>query len=66
MVDIDGTLTDKNKIIFTKGIEALRLVQDKGTSVSIASGNVLPVAYGLSTYIGLKGPIIAENGGIVS
>ncbi len=66
VVDIDGTLTDKNKIIFTKGIEALRLVQDKGTSVSIASGNVLPVAYGLSTYIGLKGPIIAENGGIVS
>lgn len=66
VVDIDGTLTDKDKIIFTQGIEALRKVQDRGTSVSIASGNVLPVAFGLSTYIGLKGPIIAENGGIVS
>jgi phosphoglycolate phosphatase (TIGR01487 family) len=32
----------------------------------LASGNVLPVAYGLSTYLGLKGPIVAENGGVVS
>ena len=28
VVDIDGTLTDKNKIIFTQGIEALRRVQN--------------------------------------
>jgi hypothetical protein len=31
----------------------------------IASGNVLPVAYGLSSFLGAKGPVIAENGGIV-
>lgn len=32
----------------------------------IASGNVLPVAFGLVQFMGIKGPIIAENGGIVS
>ena len=65
VVDIDGTLTDMNKVMFTSGIEALREVQDRGVSVSIASGNVLPVTYGLSTYLGLRGPMVAENGGVV-
>ena len=41
-------------------------VQDNGYLVSLCSGNVLPVAFGLSTFIGLKGPVIAENGGLVS
>lgn len=31
----------------------------------LASGNVLPVVFGLSTFIGTKGPLIVENGGIV-
>ena len=31
----------------------------------IATGNVLPVVFGLSAFIGTKGPVIAENGGIV-
>ncbi len=66
VVDVDGTLTDMNKVMFTSGIEALRKVQERGVPVSLASGNVLPVAYGLSTYLGLKGPIVAENGGVVS
>lgn len=66
VVDVDGTLTDMNKVMFTSGIEALRKVQERGVPVSLASGNVLPVAYGLSTYMGLKGPIVAENGGVVS
>ena len=66
VVDVDGTLTDMNKVMFTSGIEALRKVQTRGVPVSLASGNVLPVAYGLSTYMGLQGPIVAENGGVVS
>jgi phosphoglycolate phosphatase (TIGR01487 family) len=63
--DIDGTITDAHKLIQATGIEALRMVQDRGMIVMIASGNVLPVIFGLSDYIGTKGPIIAENGGIV-
>lgn len=65
VVDVDGTLTDMNKVMSTRGIEALRKVQERGVPVSLASGNVLPVAYGLSTYLGLKGPVVAENGGMV-
>lgn len=63
---MDGTITDPSKLIQPLGIEALRKAQDKGALVMLASGNVLPVVYGLSTFIGLKGPVIAENGGIVS
>ncbi|HEY3420400.1 MAG TPA: phosphoglycolate phosphatase [Methanomassiliicoccales archaeon] len=64
--DVDGTITDNRKRIQTLGIETLRQVQDNGYTVSLCSGNVLPVAFGLSTFIGLKGPVIAENGGLVS
>ena len=63
--DIDGTITDSRRLIQANGIEALRKLQERGTMVMIASGNVLPVAFGLSTYIGTNGPVIAENGGIV-
>ena len=63
---VDGTITDNKKRIQTLGIETLRKVQDNGYMVSLCSGNVLPVAFGLSTFIGLKGPVIAENGGLVS
>ncbi len=63
---MDGTITNSSKIIQTLGIEVLRQAQDKGSVVMLASGNVLPIVYGLSTFIGLRGPVIAENGGVVS
>jgi len=63
--DVDGTITDDRKVIQSLGIETLRQVQDNGYTVMLASGNVLPIVYGLSTFIGLKGPLVAENGGIV-
>jgi phosphoglycolate phosphatase (TIGR01487 family) len=64
-VDIDGTLADDSRRIDLDAIAALRKVQDSGVQVMLASGNVLPIAYSLSNYLGLAGPIIAENGGIV-
>lgn len=64
--DVDGTITDSGKVIETLGIETLRRVQESGVIVMLASGNVLPIAYGLSTFIGLNGPVVAENGGVVS
>lgn len=64
--DVDGTITNSSKMIQTLGIEVLRQAQDKGSVVMLASGNVLPVVYGLSAFIGLRGPVVAENGGIVS
>lgn len=64
-VDIDGTLADDSRRVSLEAVRALRKVQDSGVQVMLASGNVLPIAYGLSNYLGLTGPIIAENGGIV-
>ncbi|NLI73321.1 MAG: HAD hydrolase family protein, partial [Euryarchaeota archaeon] len=64
-IDIDGTLTDDSKILSTRGIEALRQVQNRGITVCLISGNVLPITYALHTYIGLKGPFISENGGVI-
>jgi hypothetical protein len=64
--NVDGTITNSSKMIQTLGIEVLRQAQDKGCTVILASGNVLPVVYGLSTFIGLRGPVVAENGGVVS
>ncbi|MBU1158869.1 MAG: phosphoglycolate phosphatase [Candidatus Thermoplasmatota archaeon] len=65
VVDIDGTLTDDSRRMSLEAIAALRRVEDSGVRVMLASGNVLPIAYAVSTYMGFTGPIIAENGGIV-
>lgn len=64
-VDIDGTLADDSRRVNLDAIAALRKVQDSGVEIMLASGNVLPISYALSNYLGLTGPIIAENGGIV-
>lgn len=64
-VDVDGTLADDSRRVNLEAIAALRRVNDSGIPVMLASGNVLPIAYALSNYLGLTGPIIAENGGIV-
>ncbi|UCF08529.1 MAG: phosphoglycolate phosphatase [Thermoplasmata archaeon] len=63
--DIDGTITDGRRRISTEVISALRRVEEMGIPVMLASGNVLPIAYGLSGFIGTTGPVIAENGGVV-
>ena len=63
---MDGTITNSSRMIQALGIEVLRQAQDNGLAVMLASGNVLPIAYGLSAFIGLRGPVVAENGGVVS
>lgn len=64
-VDVDGTLTDDSRRVSLEAVAALREVEDSGVHVMLASGNVLPIAYALANYLGFKGPIIAENGGMV-
>ena len=65
-VDIDGTLTDDSKRVSCAATEALRRQVDNGIVVMVVTGNVLPIAYALRQYLGFNGPVIAENGGIVS
>ncbi len=64
-IDVDGTLTDEDRNVGLEAVAALREVERSGVHVMLASGNVLPIAFGLSQYLGFKGPVIAENGGIV-
>lgn len=65
VTDIDGTLTERERHVDVRVIEALRKVEERGIPVMLASGNVLPVAYGIKKCLGITGPIIAENGGVV-
>lgn len=61
--DIDGTITDSRRVLSSSASEQIRKVQDSGVVVSLVSGNVIPVMYTFRTYLGLKAPLFAENGG---
>ena len=65
LMDVDGTLTDSRRAISTKAIEAMRMAQDNGLKVSLVSGNVIPVMYSLTVFIGLEAPVFGENGGVM-
>jgi hypothetical protein len=52
-------------VLSLAAVEALRLTERNGIPVILVSGNVLPVCYSLNVYLGLSGPIVAENGGVV-
>ena len=64
-VDIDGTLTDANKRLHVGAVEALRALEAAGIPVVICTGNTRPIAYGLWRFIGLSGPLVCENGGVL-
>lgn len=63
--DIDATLTDDARVLSLAAAEALRIAEDNGVPVILVSGNVLPMCHSLNIYLGLSGPIVAENGGVV-
>lgn len=65
VIDIDGTITDNDRKISIPAVVALRDLENKGIPVMIATGGVLCFAMTISEMIGLTGPIIAENGGLV-
>lgn len=64
-VDIDGTLTFKDRRLDTVGVEAVRRAEAAGIPVVIATGNILCFAEAAAVMIGVSGPLIAEDGGIV-
>ena len=63
--DIDGTLTDEHYGLHPGLPEAFRRLEAIGIPVALATGNVRPVAWALSRHLGLTGPLICENGGVV-
>ncbi len=64
-VDIDGTITDYNKKLHLEAIESLRRLEEAGIPIILATGNVRAITYGLSRFIGVSGPMVCENGGVV-
>ena len=56
-VDIDGTLTNENKLIEPSVIDALQKLEKNGIPVILATGNVRAITYGLWRFLNLSGPI---------
>jgi len=65
VTDVDGTLTDADRRLDPRAVAAVRRLEAQGTPVTIATGNVLPIALALQRFLGTSGPIVAENGGLV-
>jgi phosphoglycolate phosphatase len=63
--DVDGTLTDASRRLDPRALAVVRQLEDRSIPVVLATGNVLPIALALYRFLGLSGPIVAENGGIV-
>ncbi|PXF58922.1 MAG: phosphoglycolate phosphatase [Candidatus Methanogaster sp.] len=62
-IDIDGTLTHKNRSIDCRAVACLRSLD---IPIVLATGNVLCFARAAAKLIGTDGQIIAENGGVIS
>jgi phosphoglycolate phosphatase len=43
----------------------VRRLESSGVTVTLATGNVLPIALALQRFLGTTGPLVAENGGLV-
>ncbi|HYK93767.1 MAG TPA: phosphoglycolate phosphatase [Thermoplasmata archaeon] len=65
VTDVDGTLTDAERRLDPVAIDALRSLTRAGWPVLLATGNVLPIALALHRSLGIHGPVVAENGGIL-
>ena len=65
MTDVDGTLTDAQRRLDPGAMAAIRRLRAHGWPVILATGNVLPIALALHRSLGLQGPIVAENGGLI-
>jgi len=65
VTDVDGTLTGPDRRLDPRAIDAVRALEARGIPVVLATGNVLPIALALHRSLGLSGPIVAENGGLV-
>jgi len=65
-IDLDGTITDADRRLNLKAVQRIREIETRGVPVILATGNVLCYAKAASVLIGTTGPLVAENGGIVS
>ena len=62
--DVDGTITERRGSLrlSIEAVRSIRMLERNGITVSLVSGNSLPVVAGLSRYVGASGPSFGENG----
>ncbi len=65
VTDLDGTITGGDRSVHLKSVRYLRALQRRGIPVGIATGNTLYYTRSAATLLGLEGPLIAENGGVI-
>jgi HAD superfamily hydrolase (TIGR01484 family) len=65
MTDVDGTITDLPGRVEAVAEDAIRALLARGITVGFVSGRTLPRLEAPAMNIGINGPIIGENGGIV-
>jgi len=63
VTDIDGTITDESGMLDLEVLSELRQLEKTGIRVGLVSGRPYPMIRMLGEYLGLTGPLIAENGG---
>ncbi|MCE4603802.1 MAG: phosphoglycolate phosphatase [Aeropyrum sp.] len=63
-LDVDGTITARrgDTRLDPCSIKIARVLDDLSVEPVLVTGNSLPVVKGLASYLGLRGPVIAENG----
>jgi predicted mannosyl-3-phosphoglycerate phosphatase (HAD superfamily) len=64
MTDVDGTLLASGRNVSGDVAEVLSLLQLQGITIGLVSGRTLIELETMSDELGMKGPIIAENGGV--
>ncbi len=65
-LDIDGTITYRDRRLSVDALKAIRLAENHGLPVMLVTGNSIPFAEAAAVFIGTSGPVIAEDGGALS
>ncbi len=65
-LDIDGTITYRDRRLSVDALKAIRLAENRGLPVMLVTGNSVPFAEAAAVFIGTSGPVIAEDGGALS
>lgn len=64
MTDVDGIMTATDGSLSSTAVKAIRKLEGRGIVVGLVSGRTLPGLELLCRDFGIRGPIIAENGGV--
>jgi hydroxymethylpyrimidine pyrophosphatase-like HAD family hydrolase len=64
MTDVDGTLVSRGDFISNAVADVIKRLQELGIVMGLVSGRTLNGLELLASYLSIKGPIIAENGGV--